>query len=304
MINQNELIKQLRSRTQAGFMDCKKALDNCNNDLDAAAKWLRENNIVKATKKVDSIAAEGIIAIHVADGKGLILEVNAQTDFVTKNEKFANFVSDLTTLIFNGSFKNLEEIKAAKLPSGKTVFEQETELTATIGEKIFLRRFSFVNAKTNEVIGQYLHANKRIGVLLVISETDAVTSKHLAMHVAASNPKFISKNDVDPTWLTTEKEVILAQVNSDESVAEKLKKVNDPTKKSELKEKIIEGRINKLLSESCMDSQLYLIDSTKKIGDFLKEKNLAINKMVRFEVGENVEKKVTDFAQEVYSQIK
>ncbi|WP_027119881.1 translation elongation factor Ts [[Mycoplasma] testudinis] len=304
MSNQSELIKQLRASTQAGFMDCKKALDACNNDLEAAVKWLRENGIAKAAKKVDNVAAEGIISLHVEGNKGLLLEVNSQTDFVTKNDKFLAFINELTKAIFMGDFKTLDEAKNAKLASGKTVTEQEIELTATIGEKISLRRFAFVTAKADEVIGSYLHANKRIGVLLALKQTDTETSKHLAMHVAASNPKFISEQHVDKKWLDGEKEVILAQVEGDETVAEKLKKVNDETKKADLKNKIIEGRIHKLLAESCLDSQVYLIDSTKKVGQFLKEKSLTVNEMIRYEVGEGIEKKVTDFAEEVRSQMK
>lgn len=304
MINQNELIKRLRVITQAGFMDCKKALDITNNDLDAAVKWLRENGIVKAAKKIDSIASEGIIELKNDGNKAILIEINSQTDFVSKSELFLNFVSDLINTLFSSDIQNVQQAKELKLSSGKTVAETEIELTATIGEKISLRRISVVKAKNDEVITSYLHANKRIGVLLTTTKIEnATVLKHLAMHIAASGPRFIDKNNVDNIWLQSEKEVIENQVKMDDTVKMKLEKSPEQVRNS-LLEKIIEGRINKLLIESCLTSQPYLIDSSKKVEDILRENKLNVISFIRFEVGEGIEKKVDNFVEEVKAQMK
>lgn len=304
MNNQTDLIKQLRAMTQAGFMDCKKALDNTNNDLDAAVKWLRENGIAKAAKKVDNVAAEGIIAIKSDNHKAVMVEINSQTDFVSKNEMFLSYVSNLNDALFSNNLEDIEEVKNLKLSTNKTVDETQVELTATIGEKISLRRIANVTVNSDETIGTYLHANNRIGVILLVSQTDnSEIVKHLAMHVAANNPKFINKDNVDQTWLESEKEVIQNQVQADDLVKEKINKAPED-KKHDLLKTIIDGRINKLLVESCLESQPYLVDSSKKVFDVLKENNLVVKKFIRFEVGEGIDKKITNFAEEVKSQMK
>lgn len=304
MANQNELIKELRSMTQAGFMDCKKALDNCNNDIDAAVKWLRENGIAKAAKKVDSVASEGIIALKSTNNKVVIAEINSQTDFVSKNELFLSFVNDLLDTLISTDLEDVNQIKELKLSTTKTVAETEIELTAKIGEKISLRRVANISCSSDQTIGSYLHANKRIGVALLVSKTDdAELVKHLAMHVAASNPKFISKATVDQNWLASERQVIEGQIQTDDAVKAKLEKVPSD-KQKDLMDKIMEGRINKLLVESCLELQSYLIDSSITVGDLLKKHNLSVQKMIRFEVGEGIEKKVDNFAEEVKAQMK
>ena len=303
MANQSELIKQLRSMTQAGFMDCKKALDNSNNDLDAAVKWLRENGIAKAAKKVDSIASEGIIALKAEGNKAVMMEINSQTDFVSKNEMFLQFVSDLSSSLVKSELTDVNQVKEMKLASGKTVNEMEIELTATIGEKISLRRLVNITANDNQSVGTYLHANKRIGVILLLSKQDDQDFiKHLAMHIAASNPKFISKASVDQNWLNSERQVIQAQIETDDQVKAKLEKA-PADKQKDLLDKILEGRINKLLVESCLESQPYLIDNSMTVGDLLKKHNVKVEQMIRFEVGEGIEKKVDNFADEVKAQM-
>lgn len=303
MANQSELIKQLRSMTQAGFMDCKKALDNSNNDLDAAVKWLRENGIAKAAKKVDSIASEGIIALKAEGNKAVMMEINSQTDFVSKNEMFLQFVSDLSSSLVKSELTDVNQVKEMKLASGKTVNEMEIELTATIGEKISLRRLVNITANDNQSVGTYLHANKRIGVILLLSKQDNHDLiKHLAMHIAASNPKFISKASVDQNWLNSERQVIQAQIETDDQVKAKLEKA-PADKQKDLLDKILEGRINKLLVESCLESQPYLIDNSMTVGDLLKKHNVQVEQMIRFEVGEGIEKKVDNFADEVKAQM-
>ena len=303
MANQSELIKQLRSMTQAGFMDCKKALDNSNNDLDAAVKWLRENGIAKAAKKVDSIASEGIIALKAEGNKAVMMEINSQTDFVSKNEMFLQFVSDLSSSLVKSELTDVNQVKEMKLASGKTVNEMEIELTATIGEKISLRRLVNITANDNQSVGTYLHANKRIGVILLLSKQDDQDFiKHLAMHIAASNPKFISKASVDQNWLNSERQVIQAQIETDDQVKAKLEKA-PADKQKDLLDKILEGRINKLLVESCLESQPYLIDNSMTVGDLLKKHNVQVEQMIRFEVGEGIEKKFDNFADEVKAQM-
>ena len=303
MANQSELIKQLRSMTQAGFMDCKKALDNSNNDLDAAVKWLRENGIAKAAKKVDSIASEGIIALKAEGNQAVMMEINSQTDFVSKNEMFLQFVSDLSSSLVKSELTDVNQVEEMKLASGKTVNEMEIELTATIGEKISLRRLVNITANDNQSVGTYLHANKRIGVILLLSKQDDQDFvKHLAMHIAASNPKFISKASVDQNWLNSERQVIQAQIETDDQVKAKLEKA-PADKQKDLLDKILEGRINKLLVESCLESQPYLIDNSMTVGDLLKKHNVQVEQMIRFEVGEGIEKKVDNFADEVKAQM-
>ncbi|WP_027123874.1 translation elongation factor Ts [Mycoplasmoides pirum] len=303
MANQSELIKQLRAMTQAGFMDCKKALDNTNNDLDAAVKWLRENGIAKAAKKVDSVAAEGIIALKNNEKKAIMLEINSQTDFVSKNDLFLNFVSNLSNTVFETNLEDVQKIRELKLETSKSIEETEIELTATIGEKISLRRVANVNINSDESVSTYLHANKRIGVIVVTSATNNLEFlKHLAMHIAANNPKFVNKDNVESTWLENEKQLIDSQVRMDDAVKEKIAKA-PADKKDNLLNTIIDGRVNKLLIESCLESQPYLIDNSKKVSDVLKENNVVIKKFIRFEVGEGIEKKVDNFAEEVKSQM-
>lgn len=304
MTNQSELIKQLRAMTQAGFMDCKKALENCNNVLDEAVKWLRENGITKAAKKIDSVAAEGIISIHANEKAAVMVEINSQTDFVTKNQMFMDFAKELTKVLFETKSIELDKVKNLKLPSSnQTVADTEIDLTAKIGEKISVRRIVYLEAKENESIGHYLHANNRIGVILLTSSTSADNLKHLAMHIAANSPKFINAQDVDKKWLENEREVILSQIKIDETVKQKIEKAPED-KKQDLLNKIIDGRVNKLLSESCLYSQTYLVDPSLKVADFLSKNKINVLKMIRYEVGEGIEKKETDFAAEVQAQMK
>ena len=304
MADRSELLKRLRTVTQAGMMDCKKALDASGDDFDQAVKWLRENGIAKAAKKESAVAAEGVIVLGGNNKLAALAEINAQTDFAARNEAFINFAEGVQTLLSSGKVSDLATLRASSLPSKQTVSEAETSLTATIGEKIAVRRVKLVSAQANETLATYVHANKRIGVILRVSgAADASFLKHLAMHVAANNPRFINEASVDQTWLANEKTLIYSQMQTDEAVAAKLAKMPDAAKKQELLEKIGVGRISKLLAEVCLESQAWLIDSTQKVGAILKQQGLHVVEMVRFEVGEGIEKKVDDFAAEVQAQM-
>ncbi|MDC4163131.1 translation elongation factor Ts [Mycoplasma bradburyae] len=292
MASITELIKQLRASTQAGFMDCKKALEATNNDIDQAIKWLRENGIAKAAKKVDNVASEGVIKLKLADQKATVLEINSQTDFVTKNDQFIAFSNELIDLIHETGITDVAEIEKLKLASGSTVAETQIHLTAIIGEKISLRRVQIIKEQSNSSLGIYLHSNNRIGVIIETSKTDDKEFlKHVAMHIAASNPKFLSKDDVAADFIEKEKEIAKSQALAEGKPANFI-------------EKIVEGRIQKILEEVCLVNQKFLINQEQTVLEAAKAKNIQLLSFVRFEVGEGIEKAASNFADEVKAQMK
>ncbi|ADC31036.1 elongation factor Ts (EF-Ts) [Mycoplasmoides gallisepticum str. F] len=292
MASITELIKQLRASTQAGFMDCKKALEATNNDIDQAIKWLRENGIAKAAKKVDNVASEGVIKLKLADQKATILEINSQTDFVTKNDQFVAFSNELVDLVHKHEITDVAKIEQLKLASGSTVAETQIHLTAIIGEKISLRRVGFVKEEANSSLATYLHSNSRIGVIVKTSKTDDKEFlKHLAMHIAASNPKFVSQNDVSADFIAKEREIAAAQAQSE-------------NKPKEFIDRIVDGRINKVLEEVCLVNQKFLVNQEQTVQQAAQAKKVEILNFIRYEVGEGIEKQVTNFADEVKAQMK
>ncbi|QMT98840.1 elongation factor Ts [Mycoplasma tullyi] len=292
MASITELIKQLRASTQAGFMDCKKALEATNNDIDEAIKWLRENGIAKAAKKVDNVASEGIIKLKLADQKAVVLEINSQTDFVTKNDQFIAFSNELVDLVHAKELTDVAQIEQLKLANGSTVSETQINLTAIIGEKISLRRVALVKEEADNSLATYLHSNNRIGVIVKTSKTDDKEFlKHLAMHIAASNPKFLSQKDVSADFIAKEREIAEAQALSE-------------GKPKEFVGRIIDGRINKILEEVCLVNQKFLVNQEQTVEQAAKAKNVEILSFIRYEVGEGIEKQVTNFADEVKAQMK
>ncbi|QZX49221.1 translation elongation factor Ts [Mycoplasma sp. E35C] len=292
MASITELIKQLRASTQAGFMDCKKALEATNNDIDAAIKWLRENGIAKAAKKVDNVAAEGIIKLKLADQVATVVEINSQTDFVTKNDQFIAFSNELIDLVHKTQTTDVAQIEALKLASGSTVAETQIHLTAIIGEKISVRRAQSVQEEANTSVGTYLHSNNRIGVIVKTSKTeDKEFLKHLAMHIAASNPKFVSEKDVSTDFIEKEKEIAKAQALSEGKPANFI-------------DKIVEGRVNKIFEEVCLVNQKFLVNQEQTVKQAAKDKNIEVLSFIRFEVGEGIEKVTSNFADEVKAQMK
>ena len=303
------LVKELREITGAGMMACKKALTETAGDMDKAVEYLREQGLAGAEKKAGSIAAEGVSFTKISDdGKtGVVVEVNAETDFVAKNEKFQNFVKEVADQALKTSATDIDSFLQEKwdLDPSKTVSEQLSATISVIGENMNIRRFTKI-AEENGFVQDYIHSGGRIGVLLQVKSTvvnDAIKdmAKNLAMQIAALNPKYITRAEVDQEYLKNEKEILLA--------AAKNEKPNAPEK---VLLGMVEGRLNKELQEVCLVDQVYVRaeDGKQKVGQYLesvaKAQNAEISlvRFVRYETGEGLEKKNEDFAAEVAAQIK
>ena len=301
-------VKELREMTGAGMMDCKKALGATDGDLDKAVEWLRENGLAKAAKKASRIAAEGMVAVNVSeDGKvASIVEVNSETDFVAKNEKFQTFVAEVAAQAQATNAANIEEFMAEKwnADDAGSVEEKLKAMIAVIGENMNIRRFEKI--ETEGVIVSYIHAGGKIGVL-VIADTDNATDgvkealKNVAMQVAALNPKYVSTDDVDADYKAHELEILKAQAMNDP------KNANKP---ENIIEKMVSGRLNKELKEVCLLEQEYVkAENKESVGKYLEAVakaegvSLKVTNFVRFETGEGIEKKEEDFAAEVAAQM-
>ena len=303
------LVKELREITGAGMMACKKALTETAGDMDKAVEYLREQGLAGAEKKAGRIAAEGVSFTKISDdGKtGVVVEVNAETDFVAKNEKFQNFVKEVAAQALKTSATDIDSFLQEKwdLDPSKTVSEQLSATISVIGENMNIRRFTKITEE-NGFVQDYIHSGGRIGVLLQIKSTvvnDAIKdmAKNLAMQIAALNPKYITRAEVDQEYLKNEKEILMA--------AAKNEKPNAPEK---VLLGMVEGRLNKELQEVCLVDQVYVRaeDGKQKVGQYLesvaKAQNAEISlvRFVRYETGEGLEKKNEDFAAEVAAQIK
>ena len=284
------LVKELRERTGAGMMDCKKALTQTDGNIEAAIDYLRENGIAKAAKKADRIAAEGLSYIEVKGNKAVILEINSETDFVAKNEKFVALVKNVAEAILAAEPATLEEALQVEAQGG-TVEAVINEGIATIGEKLSLRRFEVVTKSDADAFGAYSHMGGRIGVLtLVEGSTDEEAAKDVAMHIAALAPKYLDESEVPADVLEHEKKVLTAQALNE-------------GKPANIVEKMIVGRINKFLEEITVVNQKFVKDDSFTVEKFLASKGGKLAKFVRYEVGEGIEKKEDNFAEEVMSQV-
>ena len=284
------LVKELRERTGAGMMDCKKALTETDGNIDAAIDYLRENGIAKAAKKADRIAAEGLSYIEVKGNKAVILEINSETDFVAKNEKFVALVKNVAEAILAAEPATLEEALQVEAQGG-TVEAVINEGIATIGEKLSLRRFEVVTKSDADAFGAYSHMGGRIGVLtLVEGSTDEEAAKDVAMHIAALAPKYLDESEVPADVLEHEKKVLTEQALNE-------------GKPANIVEKMIVGRINKFLEEITVVNQKFVKDDSFTVEKFLASKGGKLAKFVRYEVGEGIEKKEDNFAEEVMSQV-
>ena len=284
------LVKELRERTGAGMMDCKKALTQTDGNIDAAIDYLRENGIAKAAKKADRIAAEGLAYIEVKGNKAVILEINSETDFVAKNEKFVALVKNVAEAILAAEPATLEEALQVEAQGG-TVEAVINEGIATIGEKLSLRRFEVVTKSDADAFGAYSHMGGRIGVLtLVEGSTDEEAAKDVAMHIAALAPKYLDESEVPADVLEHEKKVLTEQALNE-------------GKPANIVEKMIVGRINKFLEEITVVNQKFVKDDSFTVEKFLASKGGKLAKFVRYEVGEGIEKKEDNFAEEVMSQV-
>ena len=284
------LVKELRERTGAGMMDCKKALQQTDGNIEAAIDYLRENGIAKAAKKADRIAAEGLSYIEVKGNKAVILEINSETDFVAKNEKFVALVKNVADAILAAEPKSLEEALQVQAEGG-SVEEVINEGIATIGEKLSLRRFEVVSKTDSDAFGAYSHMGGRIGVLtLVEGSTDEEAAKDVAMHIAALAPKYLDESEVPADVLEHEKKVLTEQALNE-------------GKPANIVEKMIVGRINKFLEEITVVKQKFVKDDSLTVEKFVASKGGKLAKFVRYEVGEGIEKREDNFAEEVMSQV-
>ena len=284
-----ELVKNLREKTGAGMMDCKKVLTETNGDMEKAAELLRERGITKAAKKADRIAAEGLVVVKTCEkcGKTVIVEVNCETDFVSKGDAFKELVNNVAGVILE---KNPADIDAAK-DLTKELF---TDATVKMGEKFDLRRFVIVD-KADNAVYTYIHMGGKIGVIAVLDKEDAETGKGIAMHIAANNPAYASKADIGADAIAHETEVQTKAAAEDPKFA---------GKPEAMIQKIISGKVDKYFSEMVLTEQAYLLDDSKKVGVVLAEKKLNVVKYIRYQVGEGIEKRKDDFAAEVMSQAK
>jgi len=282
-------IKALREKTGAGMLDCKKALEEANGDMDKAVDWLREKGISKAAKKEARIAAEGLSEIIIKGNKAVILEVNSETDFVAKNEEFKNFVNIVGNAIIDNNAKTMEEALNVQTENG-TISEYLVSLIAKIGEKISFRRFELVEKTDSEVFGSYSHMGGRISVLTVLDGANSDVARDVSMHAAAMRPNYITSNDVPEDVIEHEKGIIKEQA------------INEG-KPADIAEKMVNGRINKFFKEICLVEQAFVKDPDVTVGGFVKNNGGEIKAMVRYEVGEGIEKRKDDFASEVMSQI-
>lgn len=288
-------VKELRELTGAGMMDCKKALTECEGDTKKAIDWLREKGIAKAAKKEGRIAAEGLAKILIEGNKAVVLEVNSETDFVAKNDRFLALLDEAAKTIFNSNAKTVEEALALPTAEG-TLNDSFIGAVAIIGEKITLRRFEIVEKSDDELFGSYTHQGGRIVAVTVVKGTaDAQVAKNMAMQVASMNPTYVSRNEMPQDVVAHEREVQEGIMANDPSLANKPEKV---------KAGIIEGRVSKSLQDMCLVDQEYFLDSNLKCGQYLKENNAEVVKFVKYIVGEGIEKKQDDFAAEVVAMAK
>ncbi len=287
-----QMVKELREKTGAGMMDCKKALTETNGDMEKAIDFLREKGMASAAKKADRIAAEGITSIVTEGNDAVILEVNAETDFVAKNEQFLTLVNELATHLLKNKPATVEEALEQKMENGTTVSEHLNAAIAKIGEKITLRRFEVVTKDDNAAFGAYQHLGGRISVLTVLDgTTDESVAKDVSMHIAALNPKYLDESQVPQEEVEREKEVLKQQALNE-------------GKPENIVEKMVVGRLKKFFKEITLIDQEFVKNPDVTVGQFVKSHNATVKGFVRYEVGEGLEKREENFAEEVMSQIK
>ena len=284
------MVKDLREKTGAGMMDCKKALVETNGDMDKAIDYLREKGISKAAKKAERIAAEGLSNIYINGNDAVVVELNSETDFVAKNSEFKDLLDKIGNTILENKVETMEDALNAKCGK-ETINELIINATAKIGEKISLRRFEKVNKETSQVFGSYLHMGGKISSLTVVDGDKEDVARDVAMQAAAMRPQYVNIESVPAEDLEREKNVIREQV------------INEG-KKPEFADKIVEGRIRKFYEETVLEEQAFIKDSGLSVKAYLSNNNATLVKLVKYEVGEGMEKRNDDFAAEVMSQIK
>ena len=286
-------VKDLREKTGAGMMDCKKVLTETDGDMEKAIELLRERGIAKAAKKSGRIAAEGLVEAYISeDGKvGAVVEVNSETDFVAKNEEFKNFVMSVAKQVVEKNPKDVEDLLAQESidEPGKTVKEVLTDKIAKIGENMNIRRFA--RFESAGLVEKYIHGDGKIAVLVNMNGGDSEVAKDVCMQIAAARPEYLNEASVPEDRLNKEKEILKAQTMNE-------------GKPEAIAEKIVQGRIRKFFEEVCLVDQVFVKDPNKKVSDILKEHNAEVTEFARFEKGEGIEKKEENFAEEVMKQLK
>lgn len=284
------LVKELRESTGAGMLDCKKALEATNGDMDAAVDWLREKGISKAAKKADRIAAEGLAEIKIFGNIAAIVEVNSETDFVAKNEEFTSMVDAILTTIIANTPETVEDVLALTYESG-TINDLIVNKTAKIGEKLSLRRFERIEKNDNQVFGSYIHMGGRIAVLTLIENASEEVAKDVSMHSAAMRPAYVKSSDVPTDVLDKEKEIMKEQLLNEGKPADRI-------------EGILVGKVKKYYEDVCLENQIFIKAENKEtVAEFVANNGGTISTMVRYEVGEGMEKREENFAEEVAKQI-
>jgi len=283
------LVKELRDKTGAGMLDCKKALEATNANIDAAIDWLREKGISKAAKKADRIAAEGVAAILVKGNDAVILEVNSETDFVAKNDEFKGMVNEILEAIISNEPKTVEDVLALPASEG-TINDLIVAKTSKIGEKLSFRRFTKVTKADNESFGEYIHMGGKIAVLTVVENASEEVAKDVSMHAAAMRPTYVRTSDVPTEEVEKERTVLKEQA------------INEG-KPAEIAEKMVAGRIQKYYKEICLEEQPFVKDGDISVATFVKNNGGSIKDMIRYEVGEGMQKREENFAEEVAKQL-
>lgn len=285
------MVKELRERTGSGMMECKKALVEANGDLEAAIEQMRKSGLAKADKKSGRTAAEGCIAVKTsADGKrAAMVDINCETDFVAKGDDFVNFVNSVVATLLDADVNSIEQLQEMSLPTGKTVDETRRELVAKLGENINVRRFEKFQTATGST-ASYLHGS-RIGVIVELSAAADELGRDIAMHIAASKPVCVSEKEVPAELIAKEKEIFAAQAA-------------ESGKPAEIIEKMVVGRVNKFLNEVTLMGQPFVKDPDTTVGKLLASKGVSVIRFARFEVGEGIEKKEENFAEEVMAQVR
>lgn len=284
------MVKELRELTGAGMMECKKALTEAGGDTEAAIEWMRKNGLAKADKKAGRVAAEGVIVLATAKNQkaACMIEINCETDFVARGDDFRNFVDQVSALALEKAPADLDALLKLPLADGGSVETRRKALVAKIGENIQIRRF--VRIASEGIVGTYSHGG-RIGVLVDMSGGDANLAKDIAMHIAASRPVCVSENDVPAEHLQKEKEILLAQAAQS-------------GKTGDIVEKMVQGRLKKYLSEVTLLGQPFVKDPDQNVGKLLKAAAATVKSFHRFEVGEGIEKKEENFAEEVMAAVR
>ena len=287
------LVKELREKTGAGMMDCKKVLTETDGDMEKAIELLRERGIAKAAKKSGRVAAEGLVEAYISeDGKtGAIVEVNSETDFVAKNEEFKTFVMDVAKQVVEKNPKDVEELlnQEASFEAGKTVNEALVGKIATIGENLTIRRFARFESKG--LLEKYIHGDGKIAVLINMTKGDKDLAKDLCMQIAAARPEFVKRDEVPQERVDKEMEILKVQAMNE-------------GKPEQIAEKIVQGRVGKFYEEICLLDQVFVKDTSMKVSELLKQKDAEVVEFARFEKGEGIEKKEENFAEEVMNQLK